>query len=68
MFVALAYGGDTERAAGHTDEQVAATVADWERSQGIPVRDWQRIGWVDEGRFDDWMDDHDRYGESEYDT
>jgi hypothetical protein len=27
-----------------SDEAVAATVAEWERAQGIKPRDWQRIG------------------------
>ena len=37
--VALAYGR-YERAAADNDETVLATVADWERSEGIPTRDW----------------------------
>ena len=41
--VALAYG-DIARAAADTNEQVAATVAAWERRQGIPIGDWQAIG------------------------
>jgi hypothetical protein len=27
-----------------SDEQVAATVAEWERRHGLPVRDWRAIG------------------------
>lgn len=42
--VALAYGRDLERAAGDSDERVAATVAAWEREQGLEPRDWQAIG------------------------
>jgi hypothetical protein len=42
--VAEAYGRDLARAAAATDEQVAATVAAWERSQGLAVRDWAAVG------------------------
>jgi hypothetical protein len=42
--VAEAYGGDLDRAMADTDEQVAATVAAWERAHGVPVRDWRAIG------------------------
>jgi hypothetical protein len=42
--VAMAYGRDLERAARDTDEQVAATVAAWEREQGFEPRDWVAIG------------------------
>ena len=42
--VSEAYSGDLARAAADTDEQVAATVASWERAEGIPTRDWRRIG------------------------
>jgi hypothetical protein len=42
--VAEAYGRDLERAAADTDEQVAATVAAWERAQGLVPRDWHAIG------------------------
>jgi hypothetical protein len=42
--VAEAYGGDIVRAARDSDEQVAATVAEWERSQGMIPRDWRAIG------------------------
>jgi hypothetical protein len=42
--VAEAYGGDLRRAAGDTDEQVAATVAEWERANGLEVADWPAIG------------------------
>ena len=41
--VAQAYGG-TKRAMRETDEQVAATVAEWEREQGLEPRDWPAIG------------------------
>jgi hypothetical protein len=47
--VTEAYGGDIQRAAADTDEQIAATVAQWERSQGLSSRDWRAIG-VAEGR------------------
>lgn len=42
--VAVAYGLDLARAAADTDEEVAATVATWERAEGIPTRDWCCIG------------------------
>ena len=51
--VAEAYDRDLARAAGDSDEQVAATVAEWERAQGLPVRDWIASGRDDEGRADD---------------
>jgi len=41
--VAEAYGG-IKRAMRDTDEQVAATVAEWERKQGLEPRDWPAIG------------------------
>ncbi len=47
--VAEAYDLDIARAAGDTDDQVAATVAEWERAQGLPVRDWRAQG-TEEGR------------------
>ena len=47
--VTEAYGGDIERAAADTDEQVAAKVAEWERRQGLVPRDWSAIG-ASEGR------------------
>jgi hypothetical protein len=42
--VSEAYALDHERAMGDSDEQVAATVAAWERTQRLPVRDWPAIG------------------------
>jgi hypothetical protein len=42
--VAHAYNGQLERAAKHTDGEIAATVAEWERSTGIEPRDWIAIG------------------------
>jgi hypothetical protein len=45
--VAEAYGGDLERAMAESDEQVAATVAAWERQQGHSPMDWQAIGAVE---------------------
>jgi hypothetical protein len=50
--VSMAYGGDLEQAARDSDEEVAARVADWERSAGGPVRDWQAIG-SSEGKDED---------------
>jgi hypothetical protein len=38
--VAEAYGGDLDAAMAASDEQVAATVANWEKEHGLPVRDW----------------------------
>ena len=51
--VAAAYGGDIARAMADDDLTVAATMATYEASQGIPPRDWQRIGGEDEGRDED---------------
>jgi hypothetical protein len=42
--VAEAYDRDLARAMRDSDAEVAAHVADWERRQGIPVRDWLAIG------------------------
>jgi hypothetical protein len=42
--VAHAYNGQPERVAKDTDEEVAANVAEWERSTGIEPRDWIAIG------------------------
>jgi hypothetical protein len=42
--VAMAYGRDLEAAAAASDEEVAATVAAWERAQGLEPRDWQAVG------------------------
>ena len=48
--VTYAYGRDIARAAADSDEQVAATVAAWERREGLPVRDWPAIGRRARGR------------------
>ncbi len=42
--VTEAYDGDQARAMAESDEQVAATVAGWERRQGLDPRDWPSIG------------------------
>ncbi|HYN10941.1 MAG TPA: hypothetical protein VES67_26400 [Vicinamibacterales bacterium] len=42
--VAEAYDGDIKRAMISTDEAVAATVAKWERRQGLVPQDWYAIG------------------------
>jgi hypothetical protein len=42
--VTEAYGGDLEQAMADTDEEVAATVRDWERSQGLEVTNWYALG------------------------
>ena len=47
--VAEAYGGDLGEAMADTDEEVAAMVRDWERSQGLEVRDWEAIGRTEAG-------------------
>jgi len=49
--VSEAYAGDLARAAADTDEQVAATVASWERAEGIPTRDWRGIGAEERGEI-----------------
>jgi hypothetical protein len=41
-YVLEAYGGDFRRAKAHSDEQVAMTVAAWERQQGIG--EWRAAG------------------------
>ena len=50
--VAEAYDDDLDRAARDTDEQVAATVAAWEREHGIDPVDWYAVG-TSEGRDPD---------------
>jgi len=42
--VAEAYKGDLSRALMDSDEEVAATVAAWERRQGLDVTDWALVG------------------------
>jgi hypothetical protein len=42
--VAEAYEGDLARAMADTDEQVAATVAVWEKSEDTVARDWTAQG------------------------
>jgi hypothetical protein len=42
--VAEAYKGDLSRALSDSDDQVAATVAAWERRQGLEVTDWEALG------------------------
>ena len=42
--VAEAYHHQLDPAMADSDEQVAATVAEWERRNGMPVRDWAAIG------------------------
>jgi hypothetical protein len=42
--VAEASGGDLGRAAADDDEQVSATVAAWERAQGLEPVDWYTVG------------------------
>ena len=50
--VAEAYDDDLDRAARDTDEQVAVTVAAWEREHGIDPVDWHAVG-TSEGRDPD---------------
>lgn len=47
--VAEAYDRDIDRAAADTDEQVAQTVAAWERANGVEPRDWHAIGAAERG-------------------
>ena len=42
--VTEAYGGDLAAAADASDDEVAAKVGEWERSQGLETRDWPAIG------------------------
>jgi hypothetical protein len=42
--VAAAYRGDLIRAMTDNDEQVAATVAVWEKGHGLKVTDWITLG------------------------
>jgi hypothetical protein len=42
--VAEAYEGDLSRALRDSDEEVTATVAAWERRQGLDVTDWALVG------------------------
>ena len=42
--VAAAYDRDLERAMADSDEQVAATVAVWERKHDLAPRDWRAVG------------------------
>ena len=47
--VAVAYDHDLVQAALDTDEQVAATVAEWERSNGLQVEDLIAVGRKERG-------------------
>ena len=47
--VAEAYDLDLDRAMADSDETVAATVAEWERRHGVPVRDWRAAGALERG-------------------
>ena len=51
--VTEAYEGDLERAMADSDEQVAATVATWERHRGLQPRDWAAIGAAEREPSDD---------------
>jgi hypothetical protein len=42
--VARAYGGDLERTAAESDDQVAARVAAWECDKGFTPIDWHALG------------------------
>lgn len=42
--IAEAYGGGIAGAALASDDEVAATVAEWERQHGLRPRDWPVIG------------------------
>jgi hypothetical protein len=47
--VAEAYDHHLDPAMADSDEQVAATVAEWERCHGVPVRDWRAAGALERG-------------------
>ena len=47
--VAEAYRGDLSRAMGDSDDQVAATVATWEKNAGIEPVDWAAVGGAERG-------------------
>ena len=47
--VAFAYDRNLVQAALDTDEQVAATVAEWERANGLEVQDWIAVGREERG-------------------
>jgi hypothetical protein len=49
LCVTEAYGGDIARAMAAGDDEVAATVAAWERHHGLEVRDWRAIGREERG-------------------
>ena len=51
--VAEAYDHDLDPAMADSDEQVAATVAEWERRHGGPIRDWRAIGAEERAAADD---------------
>ena len=50
--VTYAYGGDIAHAAADDDFLVAATVAGWEREQGLEPLDWVQIGRAERGESD----------------
>jgi hypothetical protein len=52
--VSQAYEGDLSRALADTDQQVAATVRAWERSQGLEPRNWIAIGIEERGETFGW--------------
>jgi len=47
--VAEAYRGDLGRAMTDSDEEVAATVAVWEKGHGLKVTDWITLGKQERG-------------------
>ena len=47
--VAEAYDYHLDPAMADSDEQVAATVAEWERRHDQPIRDWRAIGADEQG-------------------
>ena len=51
--MALAYDRNLVQAALETDEQVAATVAEWERANGLEVQDWLAVGRGERGQDED---------------
>jgi hypothetical protein len=49
--VNAAYRFDQAAALGDTDAEVAARVAEWERSRGLEPRDWRAIGRYERGEI-----------------
>lgn len=61
--VAEAYAGNLGRAMADSDEQVAATVADWEKGRALSVRDWAAVGREEREEADETERDADSEGQ-----